>query len=575
MGVRNAILKIVKEINTSPGDIYVYGPLIHNPQTIDVLTNRGLKTVTDLDGIHGKEIAIRTHGITIEENKKLKKHSQRLINLTCPRVSRVQSIIKKYSHNGYYTIIIGDSSHAEVIGLKSYAAKGVTVISSKDDISEIPERSNYILVSQTTLDRHFFDSLVTFLTEKFRNIEIIDTICDSTRLRQEDVISGIKRGIDTLVVVGGKNSANTKRLAKIGQESGIKTFYIETEDEISGSDFDDSDNVLVTAGASTPGWIINNVLEKLFNIKFKKTHFVANTVKILMEMIVRTNLLSAIAAFFMTLAAQMFYGVDLDIRYPLISFFYIFSMHSINNYFDRNFLKACNSYKYLIYDRFGLELLFVSLLFMAVSIVLAVGLNYESIIILVLSYIFGFAYSTSPVKSFVKKVPIQFLRRVYSTKVITSFGWLLVVAFLPLLTQAADILSFLSLISLILGYVFIRHILIDLIALQGDLIFGRETLPIIAGIRNIRTIIYSFSGISIIFLILSALYGGDYFVLLYIINFLYFITLFYKINRTTYLISLKYELLVDFNYLLMIIFSLIQLYFQPGIDLFSALRIIP
>jgi 4-hydroxybenzoate polyprenyltransferase len=211
---------------------------------------------------------------------------------------------------------------------------------------------------------------------------------------------------------------------------------------------------------------------------------------------------------------------------------------------------------------------------MAVSSILTVEQNFESIIILLLSYIFGFAYSTSPIKSFVKKLPFQFLRRVYNTKIITSFGWLLVVVFLPLINQSADYLSFVSLTSLILGYVFIRHILIDLIALQGDLIFGRETLPIIAGIRNVRTIIYFFSGLSIILLFLNAVYGSDYFILLYIFNFLYFIKLFNKINRINYLISLKYELLVDFNYLLMIIFCIIQLYFQPGIHLFSALRVI-
>jgi hypothetical protein len=271
----------------------------------------------------------------------------------------------------------------------------------------------------------------------------------------------------------------------------------------------------------------------------------------------------------MTILAQMFYNIDLDFRYPLISLFFIFSMHSINNYFDRDFLKACNSYKYLIYDRFGLELLFISIIFMSASVVLAVDLNPESIYILLSSYLFGFAYSTAPVKSFVKKLPFQTLRRLYSTKIITSFGWLLVVVLLPLINHTVDYLFLISFIALILGYVFIRHMLIDLIALQGDLIFGRETLPILAGIRNIRTIIYTFSGISSLFLIISSFYSSDYFLLLYVINFVYFVLLFNKINRITYLISLKYELLVDFNYMLMIIFCLLQLYFKTDIGLFA------
>ncbi len=568
MGVRNAILKIVKEINTSPGDIYVYGPLIHNPQTIDVLKNRGLKTVTHLDEIQGKEIAIRTHGITVEENKKLKKNSRRLINLTCPRVSRVQSIIKKFSNNGYYTIIVGDSNHAEVIGLKSFAARGVSVISCKEDIKNIPERPKYILVSQTTLDQYFFDTLVQIIIGKFRNIEIVDTICDSTRLRQEDVIGGIRKGIDTLVVVGGKNSANTKRLAKIGQESGIKTFYIETEEEINQNDFENTDNVLVTAGASTPGWIINNVLEKLFTIKYNKTHFMVNTVKILLEFLVRTNLLSSFAGFFLTIIAQLFYNSVIDFRYSLISFFFIFSMYSTNNYFERDFLKVSNSYKYQIYDRFGLLLMFLSVLFMSASVFLAIDLNLESTLILILSYLFGFTYSTRWLKSVIRKLPIQFLRRLYNTKIITSFGWLIVTVILPLIHHAADYLLLITLTTFILGFVFIRNMLIDLIALQGDLIFGRETVPILLGIRKTRTIIYSFSVVSSLLLIVSAFYRGDLFILLYNINLLYFIKLFNKINRVTYLISLKYELLVDFNYLLMIIFSLAQFYTESGLFFF-------
>ncbi len=569
MGVRNAILKIVKEINTSPGDIYVYGPLIHNPQTIDVLKNRGLKTVTHLDEIQDKEIAIRTHGITVEENKKLKKNSKRLINLTCPRVSRVQSIIKKYSNNGYYTVIICDSNHAEVIGLKSFAVNGVSVISRKEDIDKIPQRPEYILVSQTTLDRNFFDSLVQNIIKKFRNIEIVDTICDSTRLRQEDVIEGIRKGIDTLVVVGGKNSANTKRLAKIGQESGIKTFYIETEEEIDQNDFDSTNKVLVTAGASTPGWIINNVLEKLFTIKYNKTHFIENTVKILLEFLVRTKLLSSFAGFFMTIIAQLFYNSEIDFRYPLISFFFIFSMYSTNNYFERDFLKVSNSYKYQIYDRFGLLLMFLSLLFMSASVFLAIDLNPESTLILILSYLFGFTYSTRWIKSVIRKLPIQFLRRLYNTKIITSFGWLIVTVILPLIHHTADYLLLVTLTTFILGFVFIRNMLIDLIALQGDLIFGRETVPILLGIRKTRTIIYSFSVVSSLLLIVSAFYRSDLFILLYNINLLYFIKLFNKINRVTYLISLKYELLVDFNYLLMIIFSLAQFYTKSGLFFFS------
>ena len=160
MGVRNAILKIVHEIDLSKEEIYVYGPLIHNPQTIKVLNDRGLKTIDSLDNISGKQITIRTHGIPIDQYKKIKSESSRVINLTCPKVGKVQSIIKKYSQKGYYTIILGDKDHAEVMSLESYAASGVFIISKISDIENLPDKKKYILISQTTLDRNFFDEIV-------------------------------------------------------------------------------------------------------------------------------------------------------------------------------------------------------------------------------------------------------------------------------------------------------------------------------------------------------------------------------------------------------------------------------
>lgn len=298
MGVRKALLRIVDELNTSEERIYMYGPLIHNPQTIEVLKNRGLITVDSLDKLENRQIAIRTHGIPVDENKKIRNSALRTINLTCSRVARVQSIIKKYSADGYFTIIIGDKDHAEVTGLKSYAKSGVHIVSDAADIDGIPSASKYIIVSQTTHEREQFDQLVAEISNKTDNVYVIDTICDSTRLRQDDVKNAIKKGIDTLVVVGGKNSANTSRLVKIGVDNGVKTFHIETDAELNKEDFRESKYVLVTAGASTPGWIINNVLEKLYIIKNESSNFIVKSFKHIVEILIRSNIVSSIASLF-------------------------------------------------------------------------------------------------------------------------------------------------------------------------------------------------------------------------------------------------------------------------------------
>ncbi len=559
MGVRNAILKIINEINSSEKDIYVYGPLIHNPQTINVLDNRGLKTVNSLENTDNKQIAIRTHGIPINENRYIKKRAKRIINLTCPRVARVQSIIKKFSNEGYFTIIIGDHKHAEVIGLKSYAAEGVVVISDTDEIKYIPNVKKYLLVAQTTLDSKLYTRIVDILKSKFDNIVIIDTICDSTTFRQNAVIDGIKKGIDTLVVVGGKNSANTKRLAHIGIDNNINTIYIETENEMDESDFKDSGYVLVTAGASTPGWIINNVLEKLYKIKFKKTNIIINSIKNLLEFIVRSNLLSAIAAFYMTSIVQFYCGAEINYNYSLISFFYIFSMYSINNYFDRDFLKACNSYKYFIYERYGIPLLILSLFFMFISISISLNIDLSASLVLIFTYVFGFAYSTRAVKNIVRAIRIPFLRKIYNSKIITSFGWLIITAILPVINLNFKTLDFVSISIFVLVLTFVRHMLIDMIAFQGDLIFGRETLPILIGIKNINLLSISLSIIPILLLTVNSFITQNFFPLVFSVNIFYYIFLLSKIRKVNYLISLKYEILVDFNYILIILFTYLYL----------------
>ncbi len=552
MGVRNAILRIVKEINHARKDIHVYGPLIHNPQTVEVLHNRGLKTIYELDNIDGREIAIRTHGIPVEEYREIRKRSSRMINLTCPRVARVQGVIKKYSGRGFFTIIIGDSDHAEVIGLKSYAASGVHIISDENDIETLPVKDKYVLVSQTTLDRQLFDRIVEKLHKDFDNIHVIDTICDSTRYRQDDVIEGIRKGIDTLVVVGGKNSANTNRLAGIGRENDIKTLLVETEDELNESDFDNSDYILVTAGASTPGWIINNVLEKLYNIKFKKSNLLLNFIKNLFEFIVRTNLLSAVSAFYFTLIVQFLSGGQKDYINGVIAFLYIFSMYSINNYFDRSFLKYSNTYKYKVYKNYGLPLVFISILFVGLSLYLSLPYGILTTSILVASYVFGFIYSTKPVKKVIKKIDTGFITKIYDSKVITSIGWLIVTVLMPLIHIETGIITIVFCALLVFSYVFIRHFLIDIILLQGDLILGKETLPTWIGIEKISTVAV-FLGISALagFTLTTVLSGKPLF-MVFFFNIAYFLILLFKIKNLDCLISVKYELLVDLNYILLI-----------------------
>ena len=559
MGVRKAILKIVDELNSSEEKIYMYGPLIHNPQTIEVLKNRGLITIDTLEELNNRQIAIRTHGIPVEENSKIRKSAKRTINLTCSRVARVQSIIKKYSGEGYYTIIIGDKDHAEVVGLKSYARAGVQVVSDIEDINGIEPADKYIIVSQTTHERNQFDQLVLEISKKIKNVYVIDTICDSTRLRQDDVKNGIKNGIDTLVVVGGKNSANTSRLVKIGIDNGIKSFHIETDAELKKEDFKDSKYVLVTAGASTPGWIINNVLEKLYIIKNESSNFLVKILKYYLEILIRSNIVSSIASLIMVLLAQLYADIYLNIKYGIISSLYIFVMYSVNNYLDKNFLIKSNSYKYKIYDKYGLHLLIASIISFIASFYMAMQLSVSLAFLILIPYIFGLVYSTPVIKRIIKNTNLDFLNKIYNTKIITGFGWIVAVIVIPYYGNKVPLEIYLSAGLFFFMFVFLRHLIIDFVAFQGDLILGRDTLPTWLGVKNTVTVSYITSLLSsVIFSVVSIISGKAVFLIL-LICILYYILLLKKIQKTDYLISLRYEFIIDMNYfILAVLYTLIR-----------------
>lgn len=557
MGVRKAILKIVEELNSSDEKIYMYGPLIHNPQTIEVLKNRGLITIDSLDQLNDKQIAIRTHGIPVAENTIIRKNALRTINLTCSRVARVQSIIKKYSSEGYYTIIIGDKNHAEVIGLKSYARSGVCIISESDDISNIPSADKYIVVSQTTHERTQFEQLVLDISGKYNNVYVIDTICDSTRLRQDDVKNGIKNGIDTLVVVGGKNSANTSRLVKIGIDNGIKSFHVETDSELNKENFKDSKYVLVTAGASTPGWIINNVLEKIYIIKNESSNFFVKGIARYLELMVRSNILSSIGSLFMVLLAQLYADIPFDIKYGIISALYIFVMYSVNNYLERDFLIKSNSYKYKIYEKHGLSLLIASIISLIISLYLAAEISLSVFVLLIIPYTFGIFYSTAIIKNLVIKLRFNLFKKFYNARIVTGIGWLFPVIVIPFYGFDVSWMTYLSAGLYFFIFVFIRHLIIDFIAFQGDLILGRDTLPTWFGVK--KTIIISYIltiSVTVLFTSVSILSGMNIFLIL-LLCILYYIILLKNIQKTDYLISLRYEFLTDFNF-----FILAALYFS-------------
>ncbi|MGB4268574.1 MAG: 4-hydroxy-3-methylbut-2-enyl diphosphate reductase [Spirochaetota bacterium] len=564
MGVRKAVLDIVNVINNSNETIYVLGPLIHNPQTVSILQSRGLITINSINDIENKIIAIRTHGIPKESLRLLKQKATKIINLTCPRVARVQGIVKKYSKEGYFAIIIGDNHHAEVESVKSYADAGSIVISSVEDIKKIPDGLKYIVVAQTTFDECIFEEITEILKRKYTDILIFNTICDSTHKRQNDVINAIKEGIDTLVVVGGKNSANTQRLAQIGKNSNIKTFHIESEEELYDEDFKNSNYVLVTAGASTPGWIINNVLEKLYSISNKYENPLLYFITHFFEIAIRLNLISSIASFFMSLLIEKITGIWSSYKLPFLSAFFIFIMYAVNNYFLKDTLKIINPFKYKLHKNNHFIILTSTIAAILFSVIITLNIkNYLSLFVYYTILLTGMIYSSSYFKFLINKYTSSLIKTIYSIKSIPAdIGWIIVTLFIPVFYAFQDKTLnemhtgiVLSLIIFLSYLIVSRNLLLDFIGFNGDLIIGNVTVPIILGINRAKYLFYILSFIAMVTLFYLSIFYKVTFIF-FIINIIFNYYIVSKILNLKYFISLKYEMLTDINLVIFILLCL-------------------
>lgn len=263
MGVRRAIeiaLSIVQ--NKGSEEVYTYGPLIHNPQAVEFLSEKGIKPVDNLEQLAKGSIIIRAHGISPDERGKLEESGMEIIDATCPKVKHVQSIIRKHAHDDYEILIIGDRDHPEVEGLLGCANGKGLVIGPEDDLGNLPSFKRLCIVAQTTQSKDDYVKIAAEIADKSPGSLVFKTICDSTERRQDEV-KELAAEMDAIFIVGGKNSANTKRLAKVAETCGKPTFHIETAAEIRGIPVYQFKSIGISAGASTPKWIIKEVLEEL------------------------------------------------------------------------------------------------------------------------------------------------------------------------------------------------------------------------------------------------------------------------------------------------------------------------
>ncbi|WP_143145424.1 4-hydroxy-3-methylbut-2-enyl diphosphate reductase [Tepidibacter thalassicus] len=261
-GVERAMNMAWKEVEEN-SDVYSLGPLIHNKQAVKKYEDKGLKVINSLDEAENKSrVIIRSHGVGLKIYEEAKEKGIKIIDATCPFVKKIQDIVYKYYNEEYKIIIVGDYSHPEVIGINGWCNNEAVIVKNIEDLDNIPRNyKKYCVVAQTTMNLNVYEKITEKLEKMLECVEFYNTICSATRERQK-AAKELSREVDVMIVIGGKHSSNTQKLVQICSENVI-TYHIETIDDLDLNKLKKYSFVGITAGASTPKWIIEEVVSSI------------------------------------------------------------------------------------------------------------------------------------------------------------------------------------------------------------------------------------------------------------------------------------------------------------------------
>ena len=499
MGVRRAIELALNSLRKSPQPIYTYGPLIHNPQVLEMLELQGiqvLKEIPPAGHMEGGTIIIRAHGVPPQAKENLKKAGfSQIIDGTCARVIRVQNIISRAARQGFQMVIVGDADHPEVVGLLAHAAGQGFVISDSDEAANLPaDLRGPVVVAQTTQNQEVYQQLCDMLKNRYPQIQINQTICAATHKRQAEVIK-LAKEVDGVIVVGGRQSGNSLRLAKLAEENGGKAFLVESEEDLDSRQLEHFNSIGITAGASTPNWMIKRVTRHVKDLSARTTHPLLHGLKNIGRFLFRSQIVLALGAACLSVAACRMQKLPIVWPVAVLAFCFILAMHLVNRllrnqadrYNDPDQTAFLQKYKVLLWILASISII--------VAMLIGARLGPWPFLMLMIMVGLGLIYSTRKMAGRLKSIP--------GSKTINTVGaWGMITVLLPALTYHYFALPacFLALLY-VMGLVFIRNSMVDLVSMQGDLFMGQETVPILLGAGKTETVLKIFSAVLIVLLI--------------------------------------------------------------------------
>lgn len=458
-----------------------------------MLKEKGILPVDSISGKVAGRVIIRSHGISPDVRKEIESSGFAVIDATCPHVLRTQRIIEKYCAQGCQAVIVGDRGHAEVSALLGYASGRAVVVETEADVDSLrfPGESDsevkLCVVAQTTQDSQLYRRVCERIETRFPNAVICDTVCISTSQRQE-TLRELCSQVDAVVVVGGRESANTARLAEIAASYPVSVFYVEQAEELNPQEFKKFSSVCVTAGASTPNWVIRSVVKRLKSFGAQRSPILTLS-KALTGFLVVSNLYLAFGAAALCFAVSLLQGIAWRFAYSAIAALYIFSVHSVNQYLaarEAPFLFPAEGERL----KASLRLALAGIASGLAAILTSSMLGLIPFLLLLLAVIFGLAYSARLLPS--KVLRLSRLRDVPGSKdLFSALGWAFVVSLFPAVSsptrESVSTCAGASLFVFLLVY--IRSSLLDIGQIQQDRAVGREATPFILGKEKMKVLL--------------------------------------------------------------------------------------
>jgi (E)-4-hydroxy-3-methyl-but-2-enyl pyrophosphate reductase len=510
-GVRRALNKTLELDVAVDQKVTTFGPLVHNPQVIELLKLRGVQTTDKVEEIDGGLAVIRAHGVPPKLRQQLESCADEVLDNTCPVVKRVQKLVANHAKKGFKVVIFGEPKHPEVIGLVGYAGEDNTLVIQKaKDLDGIPKDEKFLLVTQTTANVREWQSTMEQVKKRFPNAVVRDTMCDATVRRQAEILELCGR-VDAMIVIGGKNSGNTRRLAEIARdEFSLPTWHIENEDELYDVDFSSFAKIGVTAGASTPSWSIDRVMAYLQTLEDRHRAPLLTTVKLFLSTLIVTNVFTAIGAGALCYVGAVLQGVPFQWRFFWLVLFYVLSMHVLNRFTEKGQDRFRDDpVRVRFYERHTRFMMLLGVVSGLSAVGLSLVMGRLPFLMILSASVIGVLYSVQIVPKRLR-APLGFRRLkdiAASKNIFVALAWAVVSVFPLFFTSPhADIIKTMLAFVFIFMITGIRSVVMDLTDIGADRLVGRETLPIVIGEgKTTRLLRYSAGGLAVMLFLLAGL----------------------------------------------------------------------